>query len=59
MTLSEMQKQKVVEIFATAGDENDFDKKIKSLGLGSARYEKEIANLIYAIATNKPVPKQK
>jgi hypothetical protein len=51
------QKEFVAIAFAESASAEQFDKKVELLGLSGYKYEKEIADLIYAIATNKPVPK--
>ena len=57
MVLTEAQKLEVANIFATAKDEADYDRKLRAIGITSASEIAEANNLIYAIATNKPVPK--
>ena len=57
MPLSKAQRSKVAGLFSATSSEEEFQSKLKKLGLDSPVYEDEIADLIFAIATNKPVPK--
>lgn len=56
-SLQKKQKEKVLEVFLFAETEEEFQAKLKPLGLSGQEYEESIADLIFAIATNKPVPK--
>lgn len=57
--LTENQKMGVARIFAIAESEKDFDERLKRLGVVNALDIEEASRLIFAIATNKPVPKQR
>ena len=55
--LTENQKMGVARIFAIAESEKDFDERLKRFGIVDPTDIDEASRLIFAIATNKPVPK--
>ena len=51
--MTSKQKEDVAKAFATSNGEIQFDQKLKALGLDSPKYEDEIADIVYAIATTQ------
>lgn len=57
--LTEQQRRFVVRAFAASASVEQFDRVITRKGLTSPEQVREVSDLIFLIATNKPVPKSK
>lgn len=55
--LTKQQRRFIVRAFAASSSVEQFDRVIARKGLTSPEQIKEVSDLIFAIATNKPVPK--
>ena len=55
--LTEGDRTFVARAFAACGSPEQFDRMIARRGLTNPKQVKEVSDLIFAIATNKPVPK--
>jgi hypothetical protein len=55
--LSKEERMFVARAFAASKSVEQFDRAIARKGLISPEQTKEVSDLVFAIATNKPVPK--
>ena len=55
--LTRQQRRFVARAFAVSTSVEQFDRVIARKGLTSQKQVKEVSDLVFAIATNKPVPK--